>query len=99
MDPPPVGGSMSTSSSLQAFLTARDLLPSHRTDYAAARREFRWPKVDQFNWALDYFDAMAKGNERPALWVVDEGKGETKVSCAEMSRRSDQVASFLRAQG
>jgi hypothetical protein len=23
-----------------------------------------------FNWALEYFDAMAAGNERPALWVL-----------------------------
>jgi acetyl-CoA synthetase len=87
------------SSSLRSFLEARDLLLAHRTDYEAARREFRWPKLDQFNWALDYFDAMAKGNDRPALWVVDEGKGETKLSFAEMSRRSSQVANFLRAQG
>jgi acetyl-CoA synthetase len=87
------------SSSLRSFLEARDFLLAHRTDYDKARREFRWPKLDQFNWALDYFDAMAKGNDRPALWVVDEGKGETKLSFAEMSRRSNQVANFLRAQG
>src|SRR5512140_3790127 len=87
------------SSSLASFLEARDFLLANRTDYAKARREFRWPKMDQFNWALDYFDGMAKGNERPALWVVDEGKGETQLSFAEMSRRSGQVANFLRAQG
>ncbi len=86
-------------SSLRSFLEARDFLLAHRTDYAQARREFRWPRLDEFNWALDYFDAMAKGNDRPALWVVDEGQGETKLSFADMSRRSDQVANFLRAQG
>jgi acetyl-CoA synthetase len=88
------------SSSLRSFLEARDLLLAHRADYEKARKEFRWPKLDQFNWALDYFDGvLAKGNDRPALWVVDEGQGETKVSFAEMSRRSNQVANFLRAQG
>ncbi len=87
------------STSLSSFLEARDFLLVHRADYEKARREFRWPKLDQFNWALDYFDSMAKGNDRPALWVVDEGKGETKLSFAEMSRRSNQVANFLRAQG
>src|SRR5512140_619719 len=87
------------SSSLASFLEARDFLLANRTDYAKARREFRWPKLDTFNWALDYFDGMAKGNERPALWVVDEGKGETQLSFAEMSARSNQVANFLRAQG
>ena len=86
-------------SSVQSFLDARDFLLANRTDYEKARREFRWPKLDQFNWALDYFDAMAKGNDRPALWVVDEGKGETKLSFAEMSRRSNQVANFLRGHG
>jgi acetyl-CoA synthetase len=87
------------SSSLRSFLEARDLLLANRTDYDAARRSFRWPELAEFNWALDYFDDMAKGNERPALWVVDEGKGEVKLSFAEMSRRSSQVATFLRAQG
>jgi acetyl-CoA synthetase len=88
------------SSSVRSFIEARDVLLAHRTDYDRARREFRWPKLERFNWALDYFDAvLAQGNERPALWVVDEGKGETKLSFAEMSRRSNQVANFLRAQG
>jgi acetyl-CoA synthetase len=87
------------SSSLSSFLAARDFLVANRTDYDRARREFRWPQLDRFNWALDYFDVIAKGNDRPALWVVDEGKGETKLSFAEMSRRSSQVASFLRAHG
>jgi acetyl-CoA synthetase len=90
------------SSPVRSFVEARDLLLAHRTDYARARAEFRWPTLDAFNWALDYFDgvlAKGAGSDRPALWVVDEGKGEAKVSFAEMSRRSSQVASFLRAQG
>ncbi len=86
------------SSPSRSFLEARDLLLKHRTDYDAARREFRWPVMDQFNWALDYFDEMAKGNDRPALWVIDE-QGETKLTFAQLSRRSSQVASFLRAHG
>jgi acetyl-CoA synthetase len=86
------------SSSVASFLEARDFLLAHRTDYEKARREFLWPKLDRFNWALDYFDAMAKGNDRPALWVVDDA-GEAKLSFAEMSRRSSQVAVFLRSQG
>src|SRR5512141_1579581 len=86
-------------SSPQAFLEARDLLLAHRTDYASARRRFRWPRLDRFNWALDYFDAMAKGNERPGLWVVEEDGREEKLSFAELSRRSNQVANFLRGLG
>ncbi len=87
------------SGSSRPFIEARDFLLAHRTDYVTARRDFRWPKLDRFNWALDHFDAMAKGNDRTALWVVDEGKGEVKLSFAELSRRSNQVANFLRAQG
>jgi acetyl-CoA synthetase len=85
-------------SAVASFLEARDFLLAHRTDYEKARAGFRWPKLDQFNWALDYFDAMAKGNDRPALWVVDDA-GEVKLSFAEMSRRSSQLATFLRARG
>jgi acetyl-CoA synthetase len=49
------------------FLRARDFLLAHRTDYELACRHFSWPMLDEFNWALDYFDVMAAGNTRPAL--------------------------------
>ena len=41
----------------QAFKAARDFLLENRTDYATAYRDFRWPLLDRFNWALDWFDA------------------------------------------
>ena len=66
---------------------------------ATAYRDFRWPKLDRFNWALDYFDVMARGNTQPALWLVDEDAGETKLSFAELSERSDRVANALRRLG
>src|SRR5205085_5193915 len=84
---------------LEAFLAAREFLFKHREDYETAYRDFRWPQLNQFNWALDYFDAYARGNNKPALWIVDENGPEVKVSFAEMSRRSNQVANFLRQQG
>jgi len=74
----------------------RDLLVRHRLDYKAASREFSWPRLDQFNWALDYFDPMASGNPRSALFVVDESGAEVKVSFAEMAERSNRVANMLR---
>jgi len=81
---------------MTGFLRARDLLVRHRLDYDAAYREFSWPKLDNFNWALDYFDAMASGNHATALFVVDENRVEIKVTFAEMSERSNRVANFLR---
>ena len=78
----------------QAFAQAREFLMTHREDYEAAYSGFEWPKLDQFNWALDWFDAHAKGNDRPALWVVDEDGGEQRLSFAELSLRSNRVAGF-----
>ncbi|MBW4717729.1 AMP-binding protein [Saccharothrix obliqua] len=82
-----------------SFRDARDLLLRHATDYATARAEFRWPELDEFNWALDWFDVIARDNERPALWIVEEDGSEGRWSFAELSRRSDQVANWLRDNG
>ncbi len=81
------------------FLQARDFLRANRTDYDAAYRGFEWPRLDQFNWALDYFDVYARGNTRPALWLVEESGDETRLSFAQMSERSSQVANYLRGLG
>src|SRR6185312_8257738 len=81
------------------FLKARDFLFAHRTDYATAYRDFRWPVLDRFNWALDYFDKLAEGNDSPALWIVNEGGGEAKLSFAAMAERSNRVANYLRGLG
>ena len=86
-------------SAREAFLQARNLLIDRREDAAAARRDFRWPVLEAFNWALDHFDAHAAGNARPALWIVEENGTETKVSFQELSLRSNRVANALRALG
>src|SRR6201986_837260 len=89
---------------MTTFQEARSFLLQHRTDYDAAIKGFRWPDPAPFNWALDWFDAeLARSpdsRERAALWIVDAASGsETRLSFAELSRRSSQVANFLRAQG
>ena len=89
---------------MTTFQDARSFLLKHRTDYDAAVKGFRWPDPVPFNWALDWFDAELarnpKSKDRPALWIVDTGSDrETRLSFAELSRRSNQVANFLRAQG
>jgi acetyl-CoA synthetase len=84
-----------------SFRAARDLLLRHRADYDAARAEFSWPDLDEFNWALDWFDAIAADHpDRTALRIVtrDEGAG-TLISYAEMAARSNQVANWLRELG
>ncbi|MBF7142929.1 MULTISPECIES: AMP-binding protein [Pseudomonas] len=82
-----------------AFIEARDLLLRHRTDYDAAVREFQWPVLGQFNWALDYFDHMAADNPAPALRIVDEHGQEACYTFAQLRIRSNQVANYLRTVG
>ena len=78
-----------------AFLEARDFLLSNRCDYTTAYKGFRWPKLDTFNWAVDYFDVMAAGNNRPALTITNRCAEDQTFSFAELSERSNQVANFL----
>ena len=83
-----------------SFRAARDFLLAHRTDYATAYRDFRWPEVDRFNWALDWFDReLARGDtaHQPALIIV--GDGAARLTFAELSERSNRVANGLRALG
>ncbi len=83
----------------QAFRAARDVLLAHRSDAAAACREFRWPEPAPFNWALDHFDHLARGNAATALWIVEADGRETRRSFAELSAASDAIARGLRARG
>lgn len=83
----------------RSFLAARDFLIAHRDDHAAAYSGFRWPELDRFNWALDFFDVQARGNDRTALWIVDDEGRETRLSFADMAERSNRVANHLRALG
>ncbi len=75
------------------FLAAREVLFQHREDLDAARAAFRWPVLDRFNWALDYFDHLP--GDQAALWIV--GEGEEELTFAQMQARSNQVANWLRA--
>ncbi|WP_426609423.1 AMP-binding protein [Bradyrhizobium sp. McL0616] len=89
---------------MTTFQEARAFLLDQRTDYETAVKGFRWPDPVPFNWALDWFDAElakhAESRDLPALWIVDAAQDrQTKLSFAALSRRSNQVANFLRAQG
>lgn len=77
------------------FRTARDFLL--QADYAEAVRDFRWPRPDPFNWALDWFDGVlaAEQPDAVALKIVDR----VSYTFAELSARSNRVANALRSQG
>lgn len=89
------------SHSTQAFRAARDFLLQHRDDYATAYAKFQWPMLEKFNWALDWFDAIAAGprREQTALWVAYEDGRATKLTFAELSERSARIANYLRELG
>jgi acetyl-CoA synthetase len=87
-------------SSTDAFRAARDLLLRYRDDYDAARGSFEWPVLDEFNWALDWFDVIAAEHpDRPALRILSDGGSDVSLSYAELSARSSQVATWLRDRG
>jgi acetyl-CoA synthetase len=83
------------------FRAARDFLLANAEDYETAYRDFRWPDVVGFNWALDWFDGVlaAETPDAPALWIVEEDGSELKLTFAELAERSSRVAGWLRAHG
>jgi acetyl-CoA synthetase len=80
-----------------AFREARSLLLARRERYDEAMRKFRWPTLDQFNWALDWFDTYARDNHRAAIRLVRDDAADSILSFADLSARSNQVANRLRA--
>jgi acetyl-CoA synthetase len=87
-------------SATDTFRAARDLLLQVRDDYDKACSEFRWPDLATFNFGLDWFDVLAAEQpDTPALWIVHDDGREDRVSYAEMSARSSQLAAWLQQVG
>jgi acetyl-CoA synthetase len=87
-------------SNTDLYRSARDQLVDAISDYDKAVETFEWPRLTgTFNWAIDWFDVIAVGNDRTALWIVEADGSEKKVTFAEMSQRSDRVAAWLRSRG
>jgi len=83
-----------------AYRAARDALLELRGRHADALATFTWPDVgERFNWAIDWFDAVARGNHRTAIVIVEEDSSSLEVTYDEMARRSDSVATWLAEQG
>jgi acetyl-CoA synthetase len=84
----------------EAFRQARDFLFAHRGDYAAAHAGFRWPRMERFNYALDWFDAeLARGPLAGGEALRILGEGAASRSFARLSADSSRVANGLRALG
>jgi len=97
-------------SNTDLYRIARDQLVNVIDDYDKAVDLFTWPQLSgAFNWAIDWFDVIARrsrpggdirqGNNRTALWIVEEDGTEHKVSFADMADASDRVATWLRGLG
>ncbi|GAB2666972.1 isobutyrate:CoA ligase IbuL [Gordonia jinhuaensis] len=83
----------------ERFRAARDSLLTHAEDYEKAVSGFSWPQFDEWNWALDWFDAIAEDNDSPALWIVEEDGSEQILSYAQLAQRSSQAANWLTDSG
>jgi acetyl-CoA synthetase len=80
---------------------ARDFLLAARTDYAAAVAGFEWPRPEEFNFAVDWFDGVltAEHPHRAALRLIEADGTDASYTFAELSARSDQLAGWLRTRG
>jgi acetyl-CoA synthetase len=91
---------LDTGTATERLRAARDFLLAQREDYETAYRDFAWPQLDSFNWALDWFDVVAaQRGDSPALWIVEPDGSEARRTYAELSQRSNQVAGWLRDAG
>ena len=82
-----------------AFIQLRDRLLTDGLTPEAARQLFAWPHCKHFNWATDYFDRIAAGEERLALRVIDDSGLDLQMTYAQLALRSNQVANFLAQLG
>ncbi len=84
----------------EALRGARDLLLELREAPDRAAAEFEWPQIGgRFNWAHDWFDGFARGNDHPGLVIVEEDGRAATYSFAELVDASDRLARWLSAQG
>lgn len=80
------------------FRKARDLLLDLREDLDQARKRFSWPLLNNFNWAIDWFDAeLARGSfaDQVALKIIGDHAAERTF--AQLSESSNRVANSMRA--
>ncbi len=80
------------------FIEARDFL-LNAENYEEAVKDFTWPHLTKFNWVLDYFNEMAKGNDQKAVIYTDTKGNTREITFHELYERSNKVANFLTDAG
>src|SRR6201995_3251027 len=89
-----------SASATAVLRAAPDRVLDRSNDYAAPGADFRWPQLDEFNWALDWFDVIAAEHpDRLALRVVGDDGSDEAVTYAAMAARSSQGANWLGGLG
>lgn len=84
----------------EQYRAARDFLLKNREDYDTALSDFTWPDITgTFNWAVDWFDVIGRGNDKRALWLVEEDGSEAWWTFDDMVTRSDKLAAWLSDRG
>ncbi|GEB95326.1 AMP-binding protein [Microbacterium lacticum] len=97
---PPRPAGRTATAATEKVRAARDLLFAHADDYDGAVAAFAWPELDEFNFALEWFDVVAREQpDRAAVTIIDADLGARSWTYGELSRRSDQVAVWLSERG
>ncbi|WP_404385742.1 AMP-binding protein [Knoellia locipacati] len=82
------------------YRAARDQILAWRGKHEDAVRDFAFPDLgERFNWAVDWFDVIARGNDSRALVVVEEDGSSMEVTFDAMANRSDRVGRWLTDRG
>jgi acetyl-CoA synthetase len=84
----------------EALRAARDQLLAARADHDRALADFSWPEVgERFNWAHDWFDIFARGNDTVGLVVVEEDGSAALYTFNDLVEASDRLAAWLSSKG
>src|SRR6266508_5074309 len=73
--------------------------PHNMADYEAERRDFKLEVPPDFNWAFDVIDRWAEDPQKEAMFWVGQGGEERRLTFADFSRRSNQLANALESLG
>lgn len=89
--------------SLESFLSVRELVTSFPS-YEIARKEFKWPILGKWNWAVQYFDGyiVDRANWPAVIWVDDgllESNDRIELSYHKLKEESNKLALGLEARG